>query len=294
MSAASIFFWARLPKAGLGNKLLVWARAQVYAKAHHTSAITTHWVDINWGAIWRRERSMRLYWGYFKPDGFIKRLRFWKQRATNTIHYEPFAETTAPGLYQVTRLFIGPDYFQEFRQDRAWLRNRLIESLRSDIRSAYHEAESPAIALHIRRGDFKFGHDLTPLSFFEAVVRDIRAEMNQVIPVTIFSDAADEELSSLLELEQVQRSANKLDILDMLQLSKAKVLVMSVNSTFSFWAGFLSEGIVVRSPQEYNPPLNRKNTPMPWQEFTYDGTLLRTDWSSCLQTVFSSASHKAS
>src|SRR5258705_11167494 len=57
---------ARLPRGGLGNKLLVWARATVFGRLNKLPVITTGWADVKIGPLLRRERFKRYYFGYFR------------------------------------------------------------------------------------------------------------------------------------------------------------------------------------------------------------------------------------
>jgi hypothetical protein len=130
---------------------------------------------------------------------------------------------------------------------------------------------APVIGLHIRRGDFKMGSTLTPLEFFISVVHFIRNARGTQLPVTIFSDAYDDELNDLLKLPDVKRATQQEDILDLLQLSRSAVLVMSIGSTFSLWAGFLSEGIIIRHKDEWHPYVIPQYKNSYQREYSYFG-----------------------
>ena len=122
----------------------------------------------------------------------------------------------------------------------------------------YRQLTSPEIGLHVRRGDFRkladgetFGEDgcvQTPLEYFIDVVRKIRKGAQSELPVTVFSDARKNELEQLLKLGNVYFSEKRKDIIDLLWLSKSKIIVCSPSSTFSYWAAFLSSAYVVHHP----------------------------------------------
>ena len=59
-----------LPKAGLGNKLIVWARAYVFAEKYNYKLYRTSWIYFNIGPFIRRERKKRLYFLYLKKNNF--------------------------------------------------------------------------------------------------------------------------------------------------------------------------------------------------------------------------------
>src|SRR5262249_52692787 len=55
---------ALLPNAGLGNKLFVWARAEVFAMLNDMPNDTMGWTWPKIGPILRSERSLRMYGRY--------------------------------------------------------------------------------------------------------------------------------------------------------------------------------------------------------------------------------------
>jgi hypothetical protein len=88
-------------------------------------------------------------------------------------------------------------------------------------------------------------------------------------PVTIFSDGTDAELVELLALPHVTRAADDLDIVHLALMSKSRVLVMSAGSTFSIWAGFLSEAALIDHYQHRHAPIRDAAT----NERTFEGIL---------------------
>ena len=60
--------FAILPKAGLGNKLYVWAKATVFAEVNHADVVTWGWVQPSLGPFLRGERSKRLYIRQFRQS----------------------------------------------------------------------------------------------------------------------------------------------------------------------------------------------------------------------------------
>lgn len=59
---------ADIPRCGLGNKMLVWAKAMIFARAHDLPLYTFGWEQFNLGPLLRGERSNRFYTGYFKKE----------------------------------------------------------------------------------------------------------------------------------------------------------------------------------------------------------------------------------
>jgi hypothetical protein len=53
---------------------------------------------------------------------------------------------------------------------------------------------------------------------------------------------------------------------DMLVLSKSKIIITSMGSTFSYWAAFLSDADVINNPLDVHPRLRNENN-------LFEGTL---------------------
>jgi hypothetical protein len=143
------------------------------------------------------------------------------------------------------------DLFGPIREHHKLITDELYRSLHPSKLSALQKFETPVIGIHIRRGDFKLGSTLTPLDFFVKGINVIRQVAGENWPVTIFTDAGKEEIAELLSLPAVRVAEEKADILDIILLSKSKVMLLSAGSTFSYWAGFLSEGFVVRPMNDW-------------------------------------------
>ena len=75
MNSESVVY-VKFPKAGLGNRLLTWSRAYVFANLNNLEIQTSSWTAVHYGALVRKEKQNRLYFGYFKKAGLIKTIRF--------------------------------------------------------------------------------------------------------------------------------------------------------------------------------------------------------------------------
>jgi hypothetical protein len=91
------------------------------------------------------------------------------------------------------------------------------------------------------------------------------------LPVTIFTDANSKEIEDLLKLPNVSLASSNPDIVDILLLADSKYLLTSVSSTFSYWAAFLSEGIVIKPPKEWQAPLRHETDPLREKEILWAG-----------------------
>lgn len=260
--------YALLPDTGLGNRMLVWAKAYAFAKKYHLELLTSSWWGLHWGAWFRNEKYKRVYFGYFKKAPFITHVKFILFRL-NALHIpEPdhILMTTKNVVYVFHEIVTSSDYFETIKPFRDDIRLAIHHSLHSRLLRELDTCKHPAIGIHIRRGDFKLGSTLTPESFFISSILAIRKVVGMDLPVEIFTDAFPEEIPFLLSLPNVHLTKPKPDILDLLLLSRCKISILSIGSTFSFWGGFLSNGILLRHPDEWHPPIR----PNAFNEFHYE------------------------
>lgn len=262
---------ADLPRFGLGNLLLVWARALVYARTHDIPLYVYGWHRFRLGPWLRGERVKRLYGGYF--DRQVSAANWWRtyfafllaQRAGQVTEERFLASEPPRRFVRFNGLPDPPDIFKGLHEHRDMIRSSLFEMLSPKIQSQLNAAPTPAVAMHIRRGDFqREGGKLfqlggrisvTPIEYFVAAIKRIREEMDPTIPVTIFTDGTREELSEVLTLDKVRLADNNPDIVDLLLMSKSSFVVPSTLSTFSYWSCFLSDATILRFPYEDMRPI---------------------------------------
>jgi hypothetical protein len=130
--------------------------------------------------------------------------------------------------------------------------------LAKNVREKLRENLFPIIGVHVRMGDFRVlkegenfaqvGSVRTPLDYFITIINKIRNIHGSILPVTIFTDGFISEIAPLLKLENTITADKNSDIVDLLLLSKSKVIISSAGSTFSYWAAFLSNAPVIMHP----------------------------------------------
>ena len=248
--------YVKFPKTGLGNMLLLWARGMLFAKLNGLELLTSSWWGFRWGALLRREQKKRLYWRYFTETSLAKNIQAYFYLKFKTVIEEPAVEkvdlsANDSSLYLFDKVMTDYDLFGSLRKHRELVVNELYSSLHPSKKSALLQCETPVISIHVRRGDFKLGSTLTPLAFFIDGINIIRQQVGKDWPVTVFTDAGMEELGELLLLPAIKLAEEKADIIDILSMSKSKVLFLSAGSTFSYWAAFLSEAFVVRPMNDW-------------------------------------------
>src|SRR5438105_4171690 len=79
--SVAVYCAARLPRAGLANRLFPYARCLVYSQRHGLPMLAPRWSQIKIGPLLRRETDSRLYNGMFsRPNwqlGGLRRLFVW-------------------------------------------------------------------------------------------------------------------------------------------------------------------------------------------------------------------------
>lgn len=254
--------------------LLVWARGLVFARINGLQLIHSSWWGLRWGALFRREKKKRLYWRYFNEASLLMRIRNFYYLRSRKVIPEPTVEVLnsrelrGGAIYLFNTVMTDPDLFGPLQDHYKLISDELYHSLHKTKRATLSTYKAPVIGIHIRRGDFKLGSTLTPVDYFIKGINIIRQTVAEDWPVTIFTDAGRDEISELLSLPATEIAAEKADILDILLLSKSRVLMLSAGSTFSYWAAFLSEGFVIRPGNDWLGNIKKSKSPyfeMKWQ-----------------------------
>lgn len=154
------------------------------------------------------------------------------------------------------------DYFAGLRENREMVLSLFARRVSPRVARVVAGAETPRIAVHLRRGDFRAlrpGEDFartggtrTPDEFFMSLIETLRVATGWEVPVTLFSDGTDQECAALLALPSVRRAEEVGDLGHMLLMAKADVIVTSAGSTFSMWSGFLSQAAVLFHPAHFH------------------------------------------
>ena len=258
-------FGVRLGGAGLGNILFPWARAIIYSKKHNLKRIQTTWKNIKFGPFIRRERDRRMYLDLFPGnDGITGIKKFFLLNFSNKVKF-----------------FSGMNgLFETFRDERNFILSELLKIINPSYIEKVNNFNHNSIAIHIRMGDFEVTQDekklrsghwncRLPFKWYKSMIGKIRQESS--LPIYIFSDASNQELREILELEDCQRMDFGSSISDMLALSHARVLIASA-STFSMWASFLGQNPTIWFPGQMRQKLIA-NTLVFEGEIDYDDRL---------------------
>jgi len=241
--------YVKFPRTGLGNMLLVWAKARIFAHLNGFDLVTSSWWGLRWGALLRRENKSRIYRNYFRESSIQERIRLESKIDIKNTRFDPPIEKQSlehrADLYVFRKVIDDIDLFGSIRPYREFIKDEIYKMLHPSRRIELSKFKAPELALHIRRGDFLIGKQETSLEYFIKAIEFIREHCGEEFPVTIFSDASASELKEVLALPSVRLSEPASDIADILLMSQSSILVLSQSSTFSYWAAFLSDAIVI-------------------------------------------------
>jgi hypothetical protein len=259
-----------LPSAGLGNVLVLWARAVLFAEINSFPVIAPNWNTLRLGPWLRGERVKRYYGNYFSTNEYLPRLQYKLNQLTQKYqyHYNPkidkIEQSILNGSINHTFIFneIPPwnDLFQDIKEYQPLIKSKLLKMIKPRILQSIVERPAPQIGIHIRLGDYesasasvesliplkKEGINVnvnvsTSLDWYICVLQAIRSLVGWNIPATIFSDGHLSQLSNILALPNVSISLAYSSLSDLLTLSRSKMLIGSANSSFTSWASYLGQ-----------------------------------------------------
>lgn len=269
---------ASLPNAGLGNKLLVWARAWVFAKKNNLPLIVTGWTQLQKAPI-LNGGDLRLYLNYFKRVRELDWLSWILCRIKYNVIAEPDIDAPADRRCSIYKFSIVPswfDYFRDLKPFREELREALLEMLTNARKIEYKNCINPKLCIQVRLGDFRnlrqgeifanVGLVRTPMEYFINLVENIRKIHNSELPVTLVSDGSPNQLKDILKLPNVTIGPNNSKIVDILMMAKSKILVTSAGSTFGYWGGFLGDNSLIIHKDHVHKSIRPENVNLKFYE----------------------------
>ena len=238
----------RFPRAGLGNRLIPWARAEVFAEINQLDFVRPQWMQFKIGPFLRGEIDMRLYGGQFRQRAGY--LPWWRG-------FYPFSRTiNNPKLCDNANredvAYVFDDHtilFSDLIGYRNIVSRRLCQVTRSNVKAKAEALGDSSLAVHIRLGDFKAIPGMaSSIDWYARTIQELLKAFPKLSPALVFSDASDSEIAPVLSIPSVRRVTTGSALGDIWALSRSKVLVASGNSSFSAWASYLSQ-----SPTLYEP-----------------------------------------
>jgi hypothetical protein len=238
------------PRYGLCNKLITWAKALVWCEKNGVRLVVRGWTHLPIGSILRGDRSWRWYHGFFKGSNPLAGLFTLKK----SMLVAGISDSMATGISlfhfkatpYISDLPLLKDYQPMIKQEFY----KMIRPKQKELAAAF---DPPTIGIHIRLGDFaKIGASVK-LDYFCKLIHNIRDLLSNEVPITVFSDGYKTELEPRLSIPNVLLFPSTNDLVDLLVFSSSHILVTSPGSSYSHWAAFISEGIVIHHPSTWVP-----------------------------------------
>ncbi len=280
------FVICKLPKAGLGNQLFPLIKAHVFAHLNKLPIIVTNYHHIRLGPYLRREKNKRKYHGFFRFQRSALGALWERRKLAVTKYYKsveepPITNIGAKYLKDTVYVFSAMpswvNYFEGLKENRELAIEILNKIVRPELAIRVNQSGEPVIGVHVRLGDFRKlnpGEDFsrvgavrTPQDYFIHVINGIREIHGTNLPVSVFTDGHAGELERILALPGVELVSGNNDLVDLFLLSRSKIIITSAGSTFSYWAGFLSDAILVMHPDHLHEPIR----PGEVNELSYEG-----------------------
>ena len=223
------------------------------SEKHNAKLIWPTWPSIKVGPWIRHEKDKRTYVGLFSNrtglcGGIKKYLKLCFSRKIHTkdldavdwgnlgendiVIYDDF--NLAPGEFQMN--------FNGTREYRERIAEIIYSNLGKKGKKAFSFDASGAICVHVRLGDFSKttaaldtgkNNMRIRIDWYVAMVNKLRDAAGWTVPVFVFSDGTDEELSELTALPEVRRLTFGNSIGDIVGLSRFSIIIRYNYSIFT-------------------------------------------------------------
>lgn len=256
-------------RAGLGNMLFPWARAEIFARRSSAAVLRPRWNTLRLGPYRRREPEKRNYIGFFDTAHHLRGMsrlvpfffgdRFSEAEGDLAILLTAGNGRPAGWRPRVVEFEGLGDYFAPLLTEYEFIRHQLLKITREPMRGDGDCYGGRFIAMHVRRGDLtrqglsperlKMQAAYTPTPWFTAMARAVRgcSEINGM-PIVLFTDGSREEVAEILNIHNVHLHRRGTAISDLWTLAQARLLFASGFSTFSMWASFLGGMPTIYAP----------------------------------------------
>ena len=243
-----------MSRTGLGNMLITWARAEVFARDHQCPILAprwTHWMRI--GPWLRGDKDKRFYLSMFSNTGMIDGAK----KMAIKILGNHVLETQLRHLEEIKNKsrrpvcvdFLGrKDFFRPFLKEHEYIKKRLFTIASRQICdevAGFVAQTHPFIAVNIRRGDFCGTPFYTENDWFLRALDLVLSEDSRRFAkfrIVIFSDAFPEELHFITKKYPNAVLCPKIPALSqLLWMSHGERLIASAHSSFSMWAAWLGQ-----------------------------------------------------
>ena len=273
--------FAKLSDAGLGNKMFVWIKALICAHQNKAELFHSSWIDFHPKAYLRnitgKQRDWRFYRGIFKRQGILKiiRLQYYK------LFYKKIKEPLESSVNINDKSLIvfwdiprHADFLNDFIPYRNFIKEQIFKNLSSGTYRKYQILPTPLISIHLRKGDLP-EHMRTPNEDIIKIIAFLNKRYKTNLPYCLFVDSPPSSVADILQIPNIHIEHTHNPMVDLLHLSKSKVIIPSIISSFSIWACFLSEAIILRHPNDkVSLPLREENK---YVDYRFDTSYIVSD-----------------
>lgn len=244
----------RLGGSGLANCMFVAARACVLSHETGYLLIDPTWARFSLGPFIRRERDKRNYIGLFKKTGISGLSKLFLLLRIPRI--KPGLAVQADcGIIVVEGL---DNYFADLLNNQKLVKDYFSANIHSKVLEKVKNVDfSNVIGVHIRLGDY-IQSIRTDIAWYGSLINQLIAITKGAYRIFIFSDGSDEELKSIITLNNCERTFFGNALADIIALSKCRLIIGS-DSTFSGWGAFLGQ-VPIIFPRRHFPPVLLKNS----------------------------------
>jgi len=253
-----VYAFPDVGRAGLGNLLFPWARAEAFRKRYSIPMLAPQWVQPRLGTFLRRETDKRIYVRFFVNDEYIGGLRKYLilSRASVVDWNDADAFMASGGAASargpvVVRFWRYEDWFKGVDHEREYVCHRLWTIVTPRIKRVL--ADTPTdfeIAVHVRRGDkptLAYGQTYPTDSpnyavadeWFIEAIEQARAVLGKDARVKVFSDAKPGQIARILAHRGVSLAPPNPALVDMYMMARGRILIPTSGSSFSAWSQFI-------------------------------------------------------
>jgi len=236
------FIFFRLFGPGIGNSLLVWARALIYSQKYNLKMLQPAWKNFAIGPIIRKQKDFRTYTDIFKEDSnYLNNLRLllFKRKI--------FEENLVSHKFESKDILIVKglrNFFNDLYEANDLIYKHLLAMTNDKLLHGLNFNYDNSITLHVRRSDFHgstVATEITDDQWFIRVVNLLRKKLNKNLKVYIFTDVKSNQIKELMSLPNTFRLDYKSSVADLLSMTKSKIFIGSKHSTFSHWVSYLGQ-----------------------------------------------------
>jgi hypothetical protein len=227
---------------GLGNQIFQYAYGLALAKYNNTEL----WCDLSGYKSGQDVRVLELRKIFnVKHSAVINSLKYFRHVKERTFQFNPALKTLG-NFHYVSGYFQSYKYFEPFN-----LLLKFTDSVHFDYVRELVKATGADTCIHIRRGDYltSLKHYVLPDSYYMNALSKFNSKK-----VIIFSD--DKNYASMFKARHCMNGQMTFEVWDSIDavhdlaaMSFFKNIVMA-NSTFSWWAAYLSNARVI-CPKKY-------------------------------------------